>query len=173
VVFDAARTERHSPMTVVLWLVVVLLVLVGFAGLVFPGLPGTPLVFAGLVLAAWLDGFTRVGWWPTLLVLGALTLLSVAVEFIAGALGAQRVGASGRAVWGATLGGLVGIFFGLPGLVLGPFVGAVLGQLAARRDLLHAGRVGVGTLLGLFVGAIAKIAVSVTMLGVFVAAWLF
>lgn len=160
-------------MTLLLWFLVVLLVLGGLAGLVFPGLPGTPLVYAGLVLAAWLDDFARVGWWPVLVLLGVLTLLSLAVDFVAGALGAQRVGASGKAVWGATLGGVVGVFFGLPGLLVGPFAGAVLGQFAASRDLLHAGRVGVGTLFGLFVGAVLKIAVTVAMLGVFAAAWFF
>lgn len=160
-------------MTLLLWLAVILLVLVGLMGLVFPGLPGTPLVFAGLVLAAWIDGFVSVGWWPTLVVLGLLTVLSLAVDVVAAALGAQRVGASGKALWGATLGGVVGIFFGLIGLVIGPFIGAALGQFAANRDLLHAGRVGLGTLFGLFIGAVLKIAVTVTMLGVFAAAWFF
>lgn len=158
-------------MTILLWLAVVVLILIGIAGLVFPGLPGTPLVYAGLVLAAFIDDFSRVGW-PTLILLAILTVLSLGVDFIAAALGAQRVGASGKALWGATLGGVIGIFFGLPGLVVGPFVGAVLGQLAGNRDLLHAGRVGVGTLFGMLIAAVLKIAVTVTMLGVFVAAWL-
>ena len=158
-------------MTLLLWLAVAVLIVIGIAGLVFPGLPGTPLVFAGLVLAAWSDGFASVGWWPTLVVLGLLTALSLVVDVVAAALGAQRVGASGKALWGATLGGVVGVFFGLAGLVVGPFVGAVVGQLAASRDLLHAGRVGIGTLFGLFIGAVLKLAVTVTMLGVFVAAW--
>jgi len=158
-------------MTLLLWLAVLVLILVGIAGLVFPGLPGTPLVFAGLVLAAWSDDFASVGWWPTLVVLGLLTALSLVVDVVAAALGAQRMGASGKALWGATLGGVVGVFFGLAGLVIGPFVGAALGQFAANRDLLHAGRVGVGTLFGLFIGAVLKLAVTVTMLGVFVAAW--
>ena len=158
-------------MTLLLWLAVLVLILVGIAGLVFPGLPGTPLVFAGLVLAAWSDDFASVGWWPTLVVLGLLTALSLVVDVVAAALGAQRMGASGKALWGATLGGVVGVFFGLAGLVIGPFVGAALGQFAANRDLLHAGRVGVGTLFGLFIGAVLKLAVPVTMLGVFVAAW--
>ncbi len=158
-------------MTFLLWLAVAVLIVIGIAGLLVPGLPGTPLVFAGLVLAAWIDGFTSVGWWPTLVVLGLLTALSLVVDVVAAALGAQRVGASGKALWGATLGGVVGVFFGLAGLVVGPFVGAALGQFAASRDLLHAGRVGVGTLFGLFIGAVLKIAVTVTMIGVFVAAW--
>jgi uncharacterized protein YqgC (DUF456 family) len=157
--------------TFLLWLAVAVLIVIGIAGLLVPGLPGTPLVFAGLVLAAWIDGFTSVGWWPTLVVLGLLTALSLVVDVVAAALGAQRVGASGKALWGATLGGVVGVFFGLAGLVVGPFVGAALGQFAASRDLLHAGRVGVGTLFGLFIGAVLKIAVTVTMIGVFVAAW--
>jgi uncharacterized protein len=96
-------------MTILLWLLVALLILVGIAGVLFPALPGTPLVFIGLVLAAYIDDFTRVDWWPTLTVLGLLTALSLVADVLATALGAKRVGASGKALWGAALGSVVGI----------------------------------------------------------------
>jgi hypothetical protein len=142
------------------------LVAVGFAGLVLPGLPGAPLVFAGLFVAAWAEGFRYVGW-GTLLVLALLAAATWAADFAASAFGARRFGASPRAVAGAAIGGLVGLFFGLPGLVLGPFAGAVAGELSAARDLRQAGRAGVGATLGLALGVAAKLALATTMLGVF------
>ena len=75
------------------------LVIVGLAGIVLPALPGLPLVFCGMLLAAWTDGFQRVEWW-WLLVLGVLTLLSMAIDFWATAVGAKRVGASRKALAG-------------------------------------------------------------------------
>jgi uncharacterized protein YqgC (DUF456 family) len=157
-------------MEVLLWTVVVILVLVGFAGVIFPVLPGTPFVFLGLLLAGYIDGFHRVGW-PTYILLGVLVLLSLAADFFATSVGAKRAGASGKALSGAALGTLVGIFFGLPGLLLGPFVGAALGEYAARRSLLQAGRAGVGTWLGILLGVALKIAVVFGMIGVFAFAY--
>ena len=148
------------------------LVVVGLAGTVLPALPGTPLIFAGLFLAAWSEGFTKVGWFP-LTLLAILTALSIAVDFAATALGAKRVGASKGALVGAAAGSVVGLFFGLPGLILGPFIGAVAGELVARRDLLQAGKAGLGTWLGLLLGTVAKLALAFTMLAVFVTAYFF
>jgi uncharacterized protein YqgC (DUF456 family) len=152
----------------VAWLVLAgLLVAVGVAGTLLPAIPGSLLIFAGLLLAAWAEGFAYVGAW-TLAVIGGLTALTYAVDFIAGSLGARRFGASHRAVIGAALGALVGLFFGIPGILLGPLVGAVLGELSARRSLGEAGRAGIGTALGLAIGAAAKLALALSMVGVFV-----
>ncbi len=157
--------------TILLWLLVAALVLVGIAGVIFPALPGPPFVFVGLVLAAWIDDFQRVSTFPTLTIIGVLTALTVIVDILATALGAKRVGASGKALWGAALGTVVGVFFGLPGLVFGPFVGAAVGQFMSHGDLLHAGRVGLGTWLGILIGAALKVALVFTMIGVFVTAY--
>ena len=146
------------------------LIVVGVAGAVLPALPGVPLVFAGMLLAAWADHFEHVGAF-TLTLLGVLSLLALLVDFVAGVLGAKRVGASMRALWGATLGTFVGLFFGIAGLLLGPFVGAVVGELTAGSHVHHATRVGIGTWLGLLFGTLAKLALCFTMLGVFVVAF--
>lgn len=150
-----------------LWALAALLIVVGFAGLILPALPGIPLVFAGLVLLAWAEGFAYVGW-VTLVFLGLLALLSYAVDFLAAALGAKKFGASSRAIWGAAVGALAGIFFGLPGIVLGPFVGAVIGEFSRRPAVGAATRAGIGATLGLLFGALLKIALAFTMIGVFV-----
>jgi uncharacterized protein YqgC (DUF456 family) len=148
-----------------------LLVAVGLAGTLLPILPGVPLVFAGLVVAAWADGFHRVGT-VTLVILGVLTVIAVALDFAASSLGAKKAGASRQAMLGAGIGAIVGIFFGLPGLVFGPFVGAVVGELVAHRELLRAGKAGLGTWLGLLLGSVAKLTLAFLMVGVFATAYL-
>jgi uncharacterized protein YqgC (DUF456 family) len=126
-------------MNTVLWIISVLLVIAGLIGIVLPMLPGTILVFAGLLVAAWADGFERVGW-GVVAILGALTALSFIVDVLASGAGAKRTGASRQAVVGALTGTVVGLFFGLIGILIGPFIGAVAGEFLARRDLLRAGR---------------------------------
>lgn len=160
-----------ASLTPFLWIISVLLVLAGLAGTVLPLLPGVSFVFLGLWLGAWIDGYAEVSGW-TVVLLGLLTALAMALDYIAGALGAKKAGASKQAVTGALLGSLVGIFFGLPGLILGPFVGAVVGELSAQRDLDQAAAVGAATWVGLLLGTIAKLALSLTMLGVFLLAYL-
>jgi uncharacterized protein YqgC (DUF456 family) len=147
------------------------LITAGMAGAVLPAIPGVPLVFAGMLLAAWTDHFQHVGA-LTLSVLGILALFAILIVFFAGLLGARRVGASGRALWGATFGTLIGLFFGLPGLLLGPFVGAVAGELSAGSKMEKATKVGMGTWLGLLFGTLAKLALCFTMLGIFLFAFL-
>lgn len=145
------------------------LVGVGLAGMMLPVLPGAPVLLAGLVLAAWAENFAYVGY-GTLIVLGLLVLLIYAVDFAAGAFGARRFGATRRGMVGAALGALTGLFFGIPGVLLGPFVGAVMGELSGRRRLGEAGRAGMGASLGLVLGAAAKLALAFSMLGIFAAA---
>lgn len=154
------------------WLLAALLVLLGVLGSVLPGLPGVPLVFAGLVAAAWADDFQRVGW-VALTLLGLMTLASFAIDFLATSLGAKRVGATRLAIVGALVGTLAGAFLGLPGLILGPFLGAVAGELISHGKLEQASRAGVATWVGLLFGTLAKIALVFTMLGVFAAAYFF
>ena len=158
--------------TVAAWVLAVLLVGIGLAGVLMPALPGTVFVFAGLTVAAWSDGFVRVGG-GTVAILGVLTGLSYAIEFGASLLGAKKFGASRQAILGAVLGTGVGIFFGLPGILLGPFFGAVLGEYSYRRDLGQAGRVGLGTWIGFALGLAAKLAITFTMIGIFAGAWFF
>jgi uncharacterized protein len=148
----------------------VVLIVVGIAGLILPALPGLPLVFAGMLLAAWTSDFQQVGW-VTLVVLGILTLLSVAVDIFATLVGAKRVGASRKALAGAMVGTVVGLFFGPIGLFAGPFVGALLGELWHGRQLGQATRVGVGTWLGILLGTVLKLGLAFAMLGLFAFAW--
>ncbi len=151
------------------------LVLVGVAGTVLPALPGLPLLFAGMLLAAWAGDFQQVGGWM-LGLLGVLTLLSLAIDFIATALGAQRVGASRLALIGAVIGTFAGLLFGIIGVFVGPFVGALAGELihgrgAGAQKLGRAARVGFGTWFGILLGTVLKLGLAFAMLGLFALAW--
>ena len=151
---------------IALYVLAALLVLGGLAGSVLPMLPGIPMVFGGIWLAAAVDGYRHLGlWW--LLIIGAIGAIGLIVDLVAGTLGAKRVGATPRALWGATIGTLVGIFFGVPGLLLGPFIGAILGELASGTSVLRSAHVGVGTWLGLLFGTLLKLVLSLLMIGLF------
>lgn len=151
-----------------IWTLAAMLVVAGVVGLVLPALPGPLLLFAGLWVAAWAEGFAFVGA-KTLIAVGALAALASLADFVAGAYGARRYGASPRSIVGAALGAVVGVFFGVPGLLLGPFIGALIGQLSTRADLGAAGRAGWGATIGLVLGTAAKVALGFTMLGLFLA----
>lgn len=150
----------------ILWLAAALLLIAGFAGLLLPALPGVLLIFAGLVLAAWAEGFAYVGW-GTLTILGVLTAAAYLIDFLAGLLGAKRFGAGKYGIIGAAIGTVIGLIFGLPGIIIGPFIGAVLGELYANKDLRSAGTAGLGTWLGMAIGIAVRIAVAFVIVGVF------
>lgn len=154
-----------------LWVIAISLIMVGVAGTVLPGVPGVMAVFGGMLLAAWIDDFTRVGT-LTLVVLGVLTALAFAADILGGLLGAKRVGASRLALAGAALGTIAALPFGIFGLVFGPFFGAVIGEFMAQQRLDAAARVGFGTWVGLAVGTLSKIALVFAMLGVFTVSYL-
>lgn len=158
------------PEQILLWMLAGALVLIGLAGTILPALPGVPFVFGGLLVAAWLGDFQRIGW-PTLTILAVLTALAITVDLLASVLGAKKVGASKLALLGAAIGSVAGIFFGLVGIFIFPFIGAIAGELIARRELGQAAKAGLATWLGLFFGALAKLALALTMLGVFVIAY--
>jgi len=158
-------------MNTVLWIIAVLMIVVGIAGTVLPALPGVVLVFGGIVLAAWIDGFTVISGW-TVGVLAVLAVIGFAVDYVAQMVSAQRAGATWQGIAGAAVGTVAGVFTGLWGLLFMPLVGAAVGEFASHRDALRAGKVGLATWVGLLVGTVLKLAIVFTMTGVFVAALL-
>jgi len=158
--------------TLILATLAVVMVIIGLIGVVMPALPGHMLILAGLIVGAWANGFMRVGLW-TLVVLGVIALASYGVDFVAVALGAKRLGASPRAMTGAALGTLAGLFFGLPGVIVGPFVGAVIGELTTHRDFTKAGKAGVAAWIGFAIGTAVKVALAFLMIGIFLVALVF
>jgi uncharacterized protein YqgC (DUF456 family) len=154
-----------------LWILSVALILVGLAGTVLPVLPGTVLVWGGIVLGAWIDDFTRVGM-STVVVVSVLAVLAWGLDYVAGLMGAQKAGASKLALLGAAVGTVLGLFMGLLGVLFMPLVGAAVGEYLARKDQTRAVKVGVATWIGIMLGLIAKVVLAFIMVGIFVAALL-
>lgn len=158
-------------MTTLLWIVAVALIVIGVAGVVLPALPGVALVFAGVLLAAWIGDFVLISAW-TVAVLGVLATVAFAIDYVASTIAARRAGASKEGMIGAAIGTVLGVFTGLVGLVFMPLVGAAIGEFFAHRNAIRAGQVGVATWLGLLVGTVVKLAIVFTMVGIFIAALL-
>ena len=156
-------------MTVLLWIAAVALIAIGVAGTILPALPGVTLVFAGILIAAWIDDFARIPVW-LVVILGVLTAIAWVIDYFAAAAGAKKAGASKLAIVGAMIGTVAGVFTGLWGLLFMPLVGAAVGEFVAQRDLRRAGTVGVATWLGLLVGTAMKVAIVFAMIGIFIAA---
>jgi len=147
-----------------LYLLSALLIVGGIAGAILPVLPGIPMIFGGIWLAAAVDEYHHLGWgW--LIAIGIVGAVGVALDFVSASLGAKKLGATPRALWGAGIGTTVGMFFGIPGLIIGPFAGAVVGELTSGKSILRSAHVGVSTWVGMLVGMLAKVVISFLMLG--------
>lgn len=153
-------------MVTVVGVVVAALFLAGLVGSIVPWMPGPLFILAGAVVWAVATDFQTLGWGP-LAVLAALAVLSFLLDFLAGAIGARRYGASRWGVVGALLGAVVGLFLGPLGLIAGCVVGAVVGELARGADLAGGVRSGLGALVGLLAGLLADLVLAITMIGLF------
>jgi uncharacterized protein len=165
------NSQKHpgalmSDQALVLWVIGGIFTIAGLAGMALPFLPGAPLLFLGLLCAAWAEDFRHIGIW-TLLLLGCMAALTYVMEFAASILGAKKYGGSRRAMAGAALGGVVGLFLGIPGILFGPFAGAILGELSVQRSLNQASRAGIGTVVGMAIGMAGKLAIAIAMVGLF------
>jgi uncharacterized protein YqgC (DUF456 family) len=146
--------------------VALLVMFIGLIGCVVPGLPGTPLVLVGAIGHRLYFGQASVSN-AVLVILVLLTLVSLVLDYLASVFGARKMGASWRGVAGAVIGAIVGLFFGPAGILLGPFLGALLFELLGGREFTEATRAGAGALIGLIVGAVGKLACSAAMIGLF------
>jgi uncharacterized protein YqgC (DUF456 family) len=150
----------------------VLIIVAGIVSLALPLVPGVALIFFGIVVVAWADDFTRIG--PAMLgVLLVLTLIAMVADNVAGMFGAKRAGASGWGVFGAGVGALVGLPFGLPGVILGPAIGALAFEYMKNPDLARAGKAGLGGLFGFVLAVVAKAVFGLTLVGLAIAAYVF
>jgi len=155
-----------------LWVLSVVLIVVGVAGTVLPALPGTLFVLGGIVLGAWIDDFTRVGW-VVVTIVSVLAVLAWVLDYVAGLLGARKAGASRQAIVGAALGTVAGLFMGLVGVLFMPLVGAAIGEFIAQKDHQRAVKVGVATWVGIMAGLVSKVVIAFMMIGLFIGALLF
>lgn len=156
-------------------IVAILLIVVGIAGTVLPMLPGVPLVFAGLLLAAWHGGFDQVSI-LTMVIIGVIAAMAWGVDFFASVFTAKKAGASKYALWGAGIGAIVGMAGGIVGLIIGPAIGAIIGELITHKNTskdatTKATTVGIAAGLGFVLALAIKIGLVLTMLAVFAYAY--
>jgi uncharacterized protein YqgC (DUF456 family) len=150
-------------MELVWWLIAIVLMAVGLIGTVLPLVPGAVLILVAAILHQLNIGSGKsLGWWNIAGLVG-LTLLSYALEFGSGYFGAKRFGATKWGTFGALIGTIVGLFYPFPGLLVGPLLGAIAGELIAGKRLVSAGRAGWGTVLGNLAGIIAKLVIALAM----------
>lgn len=150
---------------------VLVLMIAGVAGSLLPFVPGTPLILLGAFIYAVATDFEPVDGWRLLLLVG-LTLVGYTLDYLSGALGTRKLGGSRWAVLGALGGGIVGLFFGPLGILVGPILGAIAVELIYRKDLQVALKSGVGAVIGVFLGVVAKLSIAVVMVGLF-SFWVF
>jgi len=151
-------------MSIIGIILAVILFLVGIAGTVLPVLPGAPLIWLGMLIYGLMTDFNNLPW-TFFLGQGFAVGLIFFVDYFAGAWGANRYGGSKEAVWGSIIGGLLGlILMGPFGIIFGPFIGAVAGELYRKNSLEKAFRVGVGTVIGFLGGFVLKLAIEIVMI---------
>ena len=159
-------------MNVLLLLLGIAVIVFGVLSLVAPVLPGVAIIYVGVLIVAWADNFTRIG--PVMLfVMLGLTLFAMVADNLATLFGARRAGASGWGVFGAGVGALAGLFFGLPGVVLGPAVGALAFEYFRNPDAKKALRAGAGGFLGFVLGVVAKAVFGFLVIGLALLAYVF
>jgi uncharacterized protein YqgC (DUF456 family) len=143
-----------------------LVMLIGFGASFIPGLPGPPLVLVAAVIHRLWFGQHSVSA-PVLIGLTTLTIASVVLDYSASLYGAKRFGATWRGIVGAMIGGFVGIFFNIPGIIIGPFLGAMVFELLGGYEIDKASRAGLGATLGVFAGVLGKCIICAVMIAVF------
>jgi len=145
---------------------VLLVMLAGLIAGLVPGFPGTLVVLGAVIIHRLCFSPASVSN-TVLIILILLTLGALVFDFAAGWYGANKFGATWRGAAGAVLGGIIGLFFSLPGIIIGPFVGATLLELSGGREWKPAAKAGLGATLGLFVGIVGKFSIAVVMILLF------
>ncbi|MCP1660808.1 DUF456 domain-containing protein [Neisseria perflava] len=157
-------------MTAILIILGLIALIVGILGTIYPAIPGLGLMFGGAWLIAY-SGDYQVFGSTTLIFLGIVAAIGMAMDYVAGMLGAKYTGADKLAVWGAFIGGICAAFFSLPGLLFGPMIGAGIGEFITRKDMWQAGKVSMGTLIGFIIGTVAKIGCALTIVLTLLTVW--
>lgn len=152
-----------------------MLLVIGILGIIYPALPGLPLMFVGALAIAYAQQFLYMSWWS----LGAIAVIAIVgsvLDYIAGTLGAKFTGASKKALWGSIIGAFIGAVMSLGGLwiaiFLGPLLGAAIGEYWDKKDLFKAGKVGLGTFIGFIAGVVAKIGCAFIIVSIVIIPWL-
>ena len=143
-----------------------LVMLIGLVGSLFPILPGPPLILATAIIHRLVFGVASINN-LVLIILVWLTVVALVFDFLASMFGTRKFGATWRGMIGAIIGGVVGLFFGLPGIILGPFLGAMLFEMLGDKEFKQAVHAGLGATVGLLLGIVGKFAIGVGMIILF------
>ena len=140
--------------------------LIGLLGSILPVLPGAPILLLAAIGHRLYFGAASINN-AVIITLVILTVISLVFDFAAGALGAKKFGATWRGAIGAVIGGIIGLFFSLPGIILGPFLGAMLFELLGGKEFKMAAKAGTGAVIGLLLGVVGKFSICVIMITLF------
>ena len=147
---------------------VFIIFIVGLIGLIIPILPGIPLIWLGTAVYAAATGFAKVTG-GDLTLFAVLTIFSIGIDYAANVMGAKKYGAGKLGIFGAFAGMLLGLLFaGLPGLIIGSFLGAFAGEIIAGKNSSQALQAGWGTLVGFLGGLLMKFIIAFTIIGWFI-----
>lgn len=147
-----------------------LLVLIGFIGSIMPIIPGPPISWAGFLLLKWTSYVDDrgAGYENALWILLFFVVLVTILDYVVPIIGTKKFGGSKRGVWGATIGVVVGLFFGPLGIILGPFLGAYIGEITTGKKEREALRAAWGSFVGFLLGVGLKLMVCGTILFLFI-----
>jgi uncharacterized protein YqgC (DUF456 family) len=159
--FETMTVEQIVGLSIALFVM-----FTGSVASIVPGIPGTPIVLIVAILHRLYFHAASINNW-VLAGLVLLTLLSIFLDYIASMVGAKKMGATWRGIVGAVVGGLIGMFFGFVGIIIGPFLGAVLFELVGGHKFKAAAKAGFGAMIGLVAGAVGKFAICVLMMSLF------
>lgn len=144
-------------MDIIYWTLITVMFLVGFVGLIFPIIPSVLFIIGGIILYGLLFTFEPFNWVFWLIQILFVVLL-FAADYVANLLGVKKYGGTKAGIWGSTIGLLAGPFI-IPffGILLGPFIGAVIAEMIVHRtNLVTAGKIGLGSVVGFISGTITK-----------------
>ncbi|HOX75871.1 MAG TPA: DUF456 domain-containing protein [Bacteroidales bacterium] len=144
----------------------VILMLIGIIGCLVPVLPGPPLSYLGLILLH-ISRFAQFSK-SILITLAIVTVVVTIVDYVVPIWGTKKFGGSKYGTRGATVGLIIGLFLGPAGIIIGPFLGAIVGELIFKDDMKYAVKAGFGSLLGFLTGIGLKLAASLVMTFYFV-----
>lgn len=144
-------------------IIAIILFVAGILGTVLPFLPGAALIYIGMLIYGIMTKFVALDW-MFFIIQAVLLIFVFLVDYWATAFGTKRFGGSKQAAWGAIIGTIAGIFFGPLGIIIGPFLGAVIAEIIRGTEFKQTIRVGIGTIVGFLGGSILKIAVELVMI---------
>ncbi|MDX9904184.1 MAG: DUF456 domain-containing protein [Bacteroidales bacterium] len=155
-------------MDYILLALAIILMIAGIAGCLLPVLPGPPLSYLGIVLLH-LTRFADISK-NLFIILGVVAVVVTVIDYVVPIWGTRQFGGSKYGMRGATVGLIIGLFLGPLGIITGPFIGAVVGELIFKDDIKYAIKAGFGSLLGFLTGVGLKLAASLLITFYFVRA---